>query len=698
MKKLGISAKLLSLIAIIFLAMTVFLIILIRTSTHNLSKENTINNAREKSYVIQNLLEDYSKQGLFISSFFSNLDFVKEAYEFQDKEEGALYLEKHIQPVLDKIKKEMKLDQVRVHFHTKDAKSFYRPWTSSRGDDLSNFRGTILQVAKSKEPLTAIEAGRGGLVIRGISPIFLKNGEYAGSVEYYYNPSVIIDILKTDLDNYGFVLTINREIAEEIFFKADLETMSKSQVGNYLVSGVTADWIKPQNLLTERAFEESEKTGTYSINLIGHAITSYIPIKDYSGKVIGNIVYVQDLSGIEAIENKIVLILTFFIIVISLIILVSVYFGINTIIIKRIKKVAKLLNKMKDGLIIDRLKDNTSDEIGEMVYSVDTFLDRLEAVIKGISKEFYNMKEKQKELSNILLNISTENKEKINILALNQNVNSILDNIRNQTASSEESLAGLQEITSSNKIIEDTTKDILKDSKSILIKGDLGYKSIEEATQNMLDINKSVESADLEIESLLLLSNNIGEIVSAISSISEQTNLLALNAAIEAARAGEAGRGFSVVAEEIRKLADMTNKETEKIGSIVKDIQGKVNSVNNANKLVIKNVQSGTEKIEIVNENILDIIKMTKNTDRRIEGITSSINEQGNASEEITKAVEIITDNSTKIEALSTDTTEISNNLKNILTDTIYSIEQLSKNINKLESDIEFFKIKKENL
>lgn len=274
MKKLGVSAKLLSLIAIIFFAMTVFLIILTRTSTNRLSRENTINNAREKSYVIQNLLEDYSKQGLFVSSFFSNLDFVKEAYEFQDKEEGALYLEKHIQPVLDKIKKEMKLDQVRVHFHTKDAKSFYRPWTSSRGDDLSNFRGTILQVAKSKQPLTAIEAGRGGLVIRGISPIFLKNGEYAGSVEYYYNPNVIIDILKTDLDNYGFVLTINRKIAEEIFFKADLEAMSKSQIGNYLVSGVTADWIKPKDLLTERAFEESEKTGTYSINLIGQAITS----------------------------------------------------------------------------------------------------------------------------------------------------------------------------------------------------------------------------------------------------------------------------------------------------------------------------------------------------------------------------------------------------------------------------------------
>lgn len=137
-------------------------------------------------------------------------------------------------------------------------------------------------------------------------------------------------------------------------------------------------------------------------------------------------------------------------------------------------------------------------------------------------------------------------------------------------------------------------------------------------------------------------SQQIGQIVEAISSIAEQTNLLALNAAIEAARAGEYGRGFAVVAEEVRKLAAESQESAEqikeRIGSIQKDTAEAVESMNAGTE----EVKSGTAAIREVGARFADILSMVNGINEQMEEITGSVKKVADGADNIVKAVDSI--------------------------------------------------------
>lgn len=384
------------------------------------------------------------------------------------------------------------------------------------------------------------------------------------------------------------------------------------------------------------------------------------------------------------------------------IVIIVVLFVVNKS-LKPLEDLEKSFEKASNGDLRANIEVKGSDEIALLGKKYNSLLDKLRTTLNGISSLANKVEEDNetlvKSMDNIINGRNSPYIDTLNngiskgIIQLEEHIKSVMDYIRNQTASTEESLAGLEEIAATSQQVTENVKNTQKSSNTINSLANESSGKITLLNKNMDEINTNVDLTKNRIGQLLTLSNSIESIVVAINSLSEQTNLLALNAAIEAARAGEAGRGFAVVAEEIRKLAEKTNAETGKIEGIVKGIQGEINKVNEANSRVEVSVVEGNKLNEVVHSSIDTIMKEIEKNNLEINNITLSAEEQSIATEEITNAIGTISESSTEIEGLSIETTEISNEVVRVISESFENIENLTKLAKELKRDLEFFKI-----
>ncbi len=238
-----------------------------------------------------------------------------------------------------------------------------------------------------------------------------------------------------------------------------------------------------------------------------------------------------------------------------------------------------------------------------------------------------------------------------------------------------------QQTTEVASAVEEMTKTILETTKNIIHATNVskgygniateGGKAVNETIQGMNRIYEVVRKSSDTVQQLGKSSEQIGEIIQVIDDIADQTNLLALNAAIEAARAGEQGRGFAVVADEVRKLAERTTKATKEIATMIKQIQKDTEGAVVSMEEGTKEVEKGKQLADKAGESLKQIISGASEVVDIITQVAAASEEQSAASEQISKNIEMIS------------------NVTQQSTSGVQHIAKASEDLNRLTSNLE---------
>ena len=269
-----------------------------------------------------------------------------------------------------------------------------------------------------------------------------------------------------------------------------------------------------------------------------------------------------------------------------------------------------------------RLQTKSHDEISDLAKYFNTFIANVQEIVNEVKNSTNEVASGNSQLAATIEELSaTFNSQ-------TEQVNSIVVDMNNITNQSQDAT---NELNSALQIINTTTESTTN-----------GQNSLTEVKNTMLDINTKTTHLSDTINNLLESSTQIGEILVVINDIADQTNLLALNAAIEAARAGEAGRGFAVVADEVRKLAERTTKATSEIENIISTLQQESERASKEMSSASISVTNGVEVIETTTSSFSEVVGGVNNVANSTYHLMEGFNVQHQTVQSVTDKTQAI--------------------------------------------------------
>jgi len=511
--------------------------------------------------------------------------------------------------------------------------SYVKSWdVKSYGADVSA-RKSINLVQEKQKVFVGNEVTRGGLMIVSTAPLLLleedEEAEYLGSVDFILRYNSLVYKHLNASDTRELLVLVDKKYSEKAPLLKDAPT-----VDNYFVD-LGKDYIDQEffqavshidfNALREKGYLTDDKY-----------LFTFQSIYDNDNKEIGIFLLGDSLDVVELAVNETskgfitLMIVIFSLMVIALAIVILIVKKLVSSPLQDLSDVAQDIS-LGQGDLTKRLKVTTSDEIGESSHFINKFIEKVQDVVSKVVSSGHKTTQ---EIDSINVNISTINdriiqesklvKQTVQICV---SVNTLLD------CSVDDSIKTTEKVKTASSRLNDAHNAI-----KVLV------DSVNETAHNEEEMVSSLTTLGTEAE-------NIKSVLTIISDIADQTNLLALNAAIEAARAGEHGRGFAVVADEVRKLAERTQHSLAEINATINVIVQSIIDTGtqmNANAASINLLVDSTNEIDEKIDNAMDEIQKTADIAKNSEVI----------SKELADNTQTIIENINSLDSLSTQNTK----------------------------------------
>jgi methyl-accepting chemotaxis protein len=275
-----------------------------------------------------------------------------------------------------------------------------------------------------------------------------------------------------------------------------------------------------------------------------------------------------------------------------------------------------------DGDLTQTVDESRNDELGELARAFNHFVAKIAGVLRRVAQATDDVATGSSRIAAASTQFSAGIDEQ------SKQVNQIV--------------AAVSELSASVGEVSQQAESVSGSAQQSGLLAGQGDEAVKKTISDIDGIRQSVQSVADIVTDLGRRGEEIGQIVSVINDIAEQTNLLALNAAIEAARAGEHGRGFAVVADEVRKLADRTTKATEEIGRSISLIRDQTTKAVGGIENGVKTVAAGTERARAAGGNMKSIVQNASQTAELVARIAAASREQGTATEQIGRSTESV--------------------------------------------------------
>lgn len=409
------------------------------------------------------------------------------------------------------------------------------------------------------------------------------------------------------------------QLAEVLLSEEQLVHLKAYQIANQ-------DYVAGIDRVIELAFAGKSEEG-YAL-FISEVQVNRRAANDYLSEIAAYLEeYANDLNNEISDSNRVSNIIIFSVFLLSLVVELLVAIVIIRMIVQPIQEVKGLMSAAENGDLTVEGTYTSADELGQLMNSFNQMMSRLRTLMQQVN----GISEQVSDSSEELTASAEQTTQATNDITIS--IQEVAEGAETQEKGAAETSIAINELSIGIQQIAETTSDISELALETNQGASRGFEALKKVIEQMDTIDHSVNRSASVVQELGESSNQIGNIIEVITMIADQTNLLALNAAIEAARAGEYGRGFSVVAEEVRTLAEKSKESADQITTLIHKIQEDTSQA-------VSVMSQGTEEVKtgvlVVNE-AEDSFKSILNN---IDLVSVRIQDSSAVSEEMSASVQ----------------------------------------------------------